>query len=102
MTPKEIDRFRGWALTALYASMAVLGLLLVMAAYRLWPSVKDGTFEVITMGGAGIATVLLSSSTSIRYFRILHAGERPPQLALLPFFCLAVTILAFSMVFNLI
>lgn len=100
MTPKEIDRFRGWALTALYASMAILGFLLVLAAYRLWPSVKNGTFEVITMGAAGAATVLLSSSTSLHYFKVLRSGARPPQLALVPFFCMAVTILAFSLIFN--
>lgn len=102
MTPKEIDRFRGWSLTALYASMAILGLLLVFAAYRLWPSVENGAFELITMGAAGAATVLLSSSTSVHYFKTLRSGARPPQLALLPFFCLAVTILAFSLIFNMI
>jgi integrase/recombinase XerC len=102
MKQTDIDRFRGWSLTALYASMSVLSLLLVLAAFRLWPSVENGDTEILVMALAGAFTALWSGVTAIRFIRELR-GHRPvPQLALLPFFGLAGTILAFSRVFNLL
>ncbi|WP_162173652.1 hypothetical protein [Kordiimonas gwangyangensis] len=38
-TPR-IDRFRGWALTALYGAMTLLSLMLVIANYLIYQAIR--------------------------------------------------------------
>lgn len=100
MTPNDIDRFRGWALAALYASMAVLCLMLGLAAFQVWPSIQDGATEVVALVGLGAATAVTSARACHQFVRILRAGERPPKFAMLPFAFMALTMLAASNLFT--
>ncbi|SDE05809.1 MULTISPECIES: hypothetical protein [Kordiimonas] len=95
MQDKDIDRFRGWALMALYASMAILGAMLVLAAFRLWPSMNDGATYMFILTACGAATIILSTRSSLDFYRKLRRGERP-KLALLPFVLMVLTLFAAS------
>lgn len=95
MQDKDIDRFRGWALMALYASMSVLGVMLVFAAYRLWPSMDDGSTYVFFLTACGAATVILSARTALDFYRKLRRGDRP-KLVLLPFVLMVLTLFTAS------
>ena len=100
MTPEEIDRFRGWSLAALYASMPLLCLLLVLATFKIWPLVADSSLSVGLLVLSGAVTVVLSGRTAFTIVRALRAGGKAPQLALSPFLFMALTLYAASELFT--
>lgn len=98
MHNNKIDRFRGWILMALYACMAILCLMLMLAAFQFWPSLEDGSATVFLLAAAAAITAILSVRTSFCFYKALKAGERP-KLAMVPFFLMAVTLFTASKLF---
>jgi len=100
-TPK-IDRFRGWALTALYGAMTLLSLLLVVANYMIYPSFKGDGVLVIGTGLLALATVLFSLRAAISFLGAMRSQESAPKVAFLPFLFMTLTVLAESEIFSTI
>ena len=100
MKPKDIERFRGWSLAALYASMSVLSLLLILAAFQLWSIVSDDSINSALLVLGGVLTAAISVRTSLHYVRSLRAADRVPQIALMPFLFMAITLFAASNLFT--
>lgn len=106
MTPHHdprIEALRGYGLTALYASLGLLALMLVFAAFRLWPAAhsSDANIEVVVLVLAGGATALASGRTTILYWRGLRAKPPAcPPLKLAPFYLMAFTLLIASVYFT--
>ncbi|NVJ98556.1 MAG: hypothetical protein HWE25_10415 [Alphaproteobacteria bacterium] len=99
MALHDIDRFRGWALTALYGSMAILAVMLVFATYQFWASTGENSVGVFLLAGSGVAATLFSAITCTRFLGIMRNSDETPRLALLPFFLMAVTLFLASQVF---
>jgi len=95
MQDKDIDRFRGWALMALYVSMSVLGVMLVVVALRFWPALEDKENLVFVLSACGAATAVLSARTALQFFRTLRQGGRP-KMEFLPFILMGLTLFATS------
>lgn len=99
-TPK-IDRFRGWALTALYGAMTLLSLLLVVANYMIYPSYKGDGVLVIGTGLLALATVLFSLRATLSFLGAMRqSNDTTPKVAFLPFLFMTLTVLAESQIFS--
>jgi len=99
----RIEAIRGWGLTALYASLGILALLLIFAAFRLWPAAHggDANLEVLVLVVAGGATALTSARTVGSYVTGLRATPPVcPPLRLTPFYLMTFTLLAASVYFT--
>lgn len=82
---QSLDRLRGWALTALYAAMALFSLMLLYAVYLLRAELEG---DVIGFWGAVtscVASALYCSGAAYRFFLEMKQTGKPPRLALLPF-----------------
>lgn len=95
----DIDRFRGWALTALYGSMAILAMMLLLATYQIWSASADNSILLFLMAAAGVASVVSSATTCTRFLHIMRASESVPKLSLPPFLFLALTLFLASQLF---
>ncbi len=100
-TPK-IDRFRGWALTALYGAMTLLSLLLVVANYLIYPSYKGDSLLVIGTGLLALAAALFSLRAMLSFLGFMRSHEGSPRVAFLPFVFMTLTVLAESQIFKTI
>ena len=99
-TPR-IDRFRGWALTALYGAMTLLSLMLVVANYLIYPSYKGDSLLVIGTGLLALATVLFSLRAALSFLGAMRAtAEGSPRVAFMPFLFMTLTVLAESQIFG--
>ncbi len=99
-TVHKIDRFRGWALTALYASITLLSAMLILAAYMIWPAFEGDSVLVLGTGMMGLATALFSSRATLVYLRAMRGHSGLPKLAYMPFIFMVMTMIAASQLFS--
>lgn len=96
----KIDRFRGWVLIALYASLAVLCLLILYALFALQQSFADRSLEYYaTLAITGIAAAFNAKATAT-HFGVVRSESPLPPLALKPFLAVAVTLLFAGRLFG--
>jgi len=98
-SPNDFDRFRGWALTALYASMALLSTMLLYALYRLKHTFEELDIHIIATAISCAAAALFSALAALRYYRNIRGGTVPP-LALKPFLFMALALAFAGRLFN--
>ena len=96
----NIDRFRGWALTALYGSMVLFSLLLLVATYLIYPSYQGDSMLVLGTGLLGLATAIFSLRSMLAFISALRARDGDPGVAFLPFVFMTLTVLASSQIFS--
>ncbi|WP_417458801.1 hypothetical protein [Kordiimonas sp.] len=96
----KIDRFRGWALTALYGSITLLSAMLILAAYMVWPAFEGDSMLVLGTGLMGLATALFGLRVTLEYVRAMRGHSGLPKLALMPFIFMAMTMIAASQLFG--
>ncbi|WP_417450909.1 hypothetical protein [Kordiimonas sp.] len=96
----NIDRFRGWALTALYGSMTLFSLLLVATTYMIYPSYQGDSMMVLGTGLLGLATAIFSLRSMLAFVSALRARDGDPGVAFMPFVFMTLTVLAASQVFG--
>jgi len=94
------DRLRGWSLAALYVSFAVLSLMLIFAAFKFWPATSHAEMEVMAVVITGCATVLTGIRSAIHFTRAMRAGGPVPHMALAPFVCITLTLIASGYLFG--
>jgi len=98
----NIDRFRGWALTALYGAMVLLCVMLVIANYMIYPSFEGDRLMVIGAGLLSLATALFSLRAALAFFMAMRQGSGTPRVAFLPFLFMTFTALAVGQIFQTI
>jgi len=96
----DLDRFRGWTLTALYASMAFLSALLLYALYRLRGVFEQLDIQIIATAVSCAASVVFSGLAAVRYFQTIRATGKAPRLALKPFLFMALALAFAGRLFN--
>ena len=99
-TPMDIDRFRGWALIALYASMAVLSILLVVAIFLILSAGETHSLLAVASTATLAATAIFSLFACSRIYHALQAKGALPRLALLPFIFMALSIIELGELFG--
>ncbi|WP_262690782.1 hypothetical protein [Kordiimonas aestuarii] len=96
----NIDRFRGWALTALYGAMTLFSLMLVLAAYLIYPSYQGDAVMVMGTGLISLATAIFSLRATLAFISAMRSNAGDPGVAFMPFIFMTLTILASSQVFG--
>lgn len=93
---EQIERFRGWTLTALYFALALWAIVFCLATYHFWPFLLEqaagSQWQAMSLAILSIATFLLSARAGHRFFFTMRAQARPPRVDLLPFLAIAATI----------
>ena len=96
-------RMRSYGLLALYAALAIFSLLLVLAAFRIWPAVPTVfmTIKIIMLAVTATFSAVTSMRATARMWIVLrnHApGAAYVDFA--PFLAMAFTLLAASWLFG--
>lgn len=93
---EQLERFRGWTLTALYFALALWGIVFGLATYHFWPFLLEQSggsrFQAVALAIMSIATFLLSARTGQRFLDVMRSGKPLPRVDLLPFLAIAATI----------
>ncbi len=88
MQDHTLEKIRAFGLAALYISLTMITLLLILASFKLWPH-SDGLMHHISVVGTAFTSVLAAMSTARAGHRIIHAINNKfplPALELIPFF----------------
>ncbi|RMB07805.1 hypothetical protein [Eilatimonas milleporae] len=96
-----LDRLRMMGLIALYGALSVFSILLIFAAFRLWPAIGEG-FKVPLIALSGAVSTLIAGQSSYRLYTHLKRREylHDHHVPLAPFASIAVTLLIASWVFR--
>lgn len=93
---EQIERFRGWTLTALYFALALWAIVFCLATYHFWPFLLEqaagSQWQAMSLAILSVATFLLSARAGHRFFFAMRARARLPRVDLLPFLAIAATI----------
>lgn len=96
---KNIDLFRAWVLTLLYAAMVLFGVLLTFVTISLWSYLQEIRLVAIIL----IATSVLAAATSLKsvqtFMRVLQTEKGIPKLAVTPFFFMLISLIIASRLF---
>lgn len=92
----QLERFRGWSLTALYFALALWAVVFCFATVKFWDLLVEqagGTVLVaLLLMAAAAATFLTSARAGDRFLRAMRAKGGLPRVDLIPFLLIAVTI----------
>lgn len=91
----QLQRFRGWSLTALYYALALWAIMFVIAAVRFWDLLVEQTGGAILPGLlliSSAATFLFSAKAGNQFLRAMRQKTTLPRVDLWPFFLIALTI----------
>ena len=101
---EKIERFRGWALTALYFALALWAIVFCLATYHFWPHlIEQSGGNLVQPGGLAVLSAgsfLLSARAGHRFFGHMRARLRLPRVDLLPFLAVAATIVVAGRAFG--
>ena len=97
---RQLERFRGWSMTALYFALALWAIMFCFATVRFWGLLAretDGSFLVpALLFAVSAATFLTSARAGDRFLRGMRGRAPMPRTALLPFLLIAITIVIAS------
>lgn len=100
----ELERFRGWTLTALYFALALWAIVFCFATYHFWPFLLEqsggGRWQPVSLAVLSVATFLLSARAGHRFLAVMRAHARLPRVDLLPFLAIAATIVVAGRAFG--
>lgn len=101
---QQMERFRGWSLTALYFAIALWGIVFCFATYHFWPFLLEqsggNNFRAISLALLSVATFLLSARTGQRFLDVMRAKAPLPRVDFLPFLAIAATIVVAGRAFG--
>lgn len=101
---EQMERFRGWSLTALYFAIALWGIVFCFATYHFWPFLLEqaggNNFQATALAILSVTTFLLSARTGQRFLDVMRRRAPLPRVDLLPFLAIAATIVVAGRAFG--
>lgn len=101
---QQIERFRGWSLTALYFALALWAIIFCLATYHFWQFLLERSggslWTPSSLAVLSIITFLLSARAGQHFLVAMRAQARLPRVDLLPFLAVAATIVIAGRAFG--
>ena len=101
---EKIERFRGWALTALYFALALWAIVFCLATYHFWPLLLEQAngrlLQPVSLALLSTGSFFLSARAGHRFFGYMRANIGLPRVDLLPFLAVAATIVVAGQAFG--
>jgi len=85
----SLETLRAWTVTALYAAMALLSVMLLYGLYVARDQLMENGVSYYASAVACAASVYFNAAAATRFFHALRQTGRAPALRLLPFLFLA-------------
>lgn len=96
---RDLDRFRGWILAALYAVMALFAPLLLYVTIDLWPMLDGVEIAASVLLVSATLTALSCLKSLKTYLTTLRSTSSVPPLEIAPFFFMLVSLAIASRLF---